>query len=108
MANTDTANKWQCPGDDSPPKQVQKKTKGKTKINIEGTKCSICESVIATASKTDEGDDALFVKVFVKHGIIENVLILVSNYLRLYVNLRSFLMFILLTCLLPKGNFYFM
>ena len=64
MDNTDTANKRQRPGDDSPPKLVQKKTKGKTKINIEGTKCSICENIIAIASETDEGNDALFCEGF--------------------------------------------
>lgn len=64
MANTDTASKRQRPGDDSPPKQVQKKTKAKTKINIEGTKCCICEDVIALPSESVEGDDALFCEGF--------------------------------------------
>ena len=59
-----------------------------TKINIEGTKCFICESVIAIVNETNEGGDAtLFVKVSVKHGVIESVLALVNNYLKLSVNL---------------------
>ena len=59
-----------------------------TKINIEGTKCFICESVIAIVNETNEGDDAaLFVKVSVKHGVIKSVLALVNNYLKLSVNL---------------------
>ena len=64
MATTDTASKWQHPGDNNPPKQVQKKTKSKTKISIEGTKWCICEGVIALPSKNVEGDDALFCEGF--------------------------------------------
>lgn len=37
MITVDIANMYQCPADDSPSKQVQKNTKGRTKINIEGT-----------------------------------------------------------------------
>ena len=60
MTTVDTTNKRQRPGDDSPPKQIQKRTKGKTKINVEGTKCFICDNAIAIASETNEGEDALF------------------------------------------------
>ena len=82
---TDTVNKRQRPGDDSPPKQAQKKSKGKRKINNgEGTICAICENVIAVTSENNEGDVA---KVIVRHGFIGNVLVLASNYLRFYVSL---------------------
>jgi len=59
-STVDTMNKQQRPGDDSPPKQAQKKTKGKTKVISEGTICVVCENVIVTASKDKEGDDAVF------------------------------------------------
>ena len=51
----------------------------KTKNHIEGTKCFIHVSVIAFASKTNEGDDVPFVKVSVNHDVLENVLALVSK-----------------------------
>ena len=61
MTTVDRTNKRQHPGDDSPPKQIQKRTKGKTKINVEGIKCFICDNAtIAIASETNEGEDALF------------------------------------------------
>jgi len=59
-STVDTMNKWQHPGDDSPPKQAQKKTKGKTKVISEGTICVVCENVIAAASERKKGDDAVF------------------------------------------------
>ena len=55
------------------------KTKGKTKTHIKGTKCFIRVSAIAFASKTNECDDVLFVKVSVNHDVLENVLALVRK-----------------------------
>ena len=59
--STDTANKRQRPGDDSPPKRAQKKSKGKI---AEGTACCICEDIIKIENETNDGDDALFCEGF--------------------------------------------
>ena len=64
VTTVDTVNKRQCSGDDTPPKQAQKKTKGKTKVINEGTVCCICEDSIKIMSETNEGDDTVFCEGF--------------------------------------------
>ena len=61
MTSTDIANKQQRLGDNSSPKQIQKKAKGK--IN-EGNACCICDFIIKTDNEANEGEDALFCEGF--------------------------------------------